>query len=154
VPDAAETLDGFGASLATGELGAGVQADLAVGVAGEDIGAAADAGLVHVLYGSASGPAGTGSQAWQQNTPAIADVAESSDQFGAAVSIVDVVGKPRADLVVGVPGEDLEGTDVTDAGALAVLRSTTTGLTASGDLVVLQEAAHAEPGDGFGAVLS
>ena len=42
--------------------------DLVVGVPGEDIGAVADAGVLHVLYGGASGVSAIGSQYWSQRT--------------------------------------------------------------------------------------
>jgi hypothetical protein len=40
--------------------------DLAVGVPGEDVGSAADAGAVNVLYGTAGGLTGSGSQLFTQ----------------------------------------------------------------------------------------
>ncbi|MEX2393220.1 MAG: S8 family peptidase, partial [Actinomycetota bacterium] len=42
--------------------------DVAIGVPGEDVNGRVDGGVVHVLYGSASGPSGSGSQIWHQNS--------------------------------------------------------------------------------------
>ncbi len=53
--EAAETGDQFGAALTTGDFDGDGFADLAVGAPREDLGSAADAGTVSVLYGSASG---------------------------------------------------------------------------------------------------
>ncbi len=45
-------------------------ADLAVGAPGENVGGKRDAGAVHVLYGSASGPTAR-DQVWHQNRKGI-----------------------------------------------------------------------------------
>jgi hypothetical protein len=63
-------------------------ADLAVGgVSSEDVGAIVDAGAVNVLYGSAGGLSGAGSQLFTQDSPELVDTAEAGDQFGAALAI-------------------------------------------------------------------
>ena len=53
--DSSEAGDNFGAALAAGDYNNDGFTDLAVGVPGEDIGAATDAGLVHFIFGSATG---------------------------------------------------------------------------------------------------
>jgi disulfide bond formation protein DsbB len=85
VGDGAEEADQFGWALAAANLGRSSQADLAIGVAKEDVGAASDAGAVNVLYGSSTGLTATGDQFWHQNSSGIADAAEQSDVFGGAV---------------------------------------------------------------------
>jgi hypothetical protein len=62
--------DGFGEALGVANFGKGSQADLAVGVPGEDVGTIVDAGAVNVLYGSPSGLTAAGNQLWHQNSPA------------------------------------------------------------------------------------
>lgn len=57
--------------------------DLAVAVPFEDIGAAVDAGAVSMLYGSAGGRTGAGSQAFWQGSGA-AGTAEAGDLLGLA----------------------------------------------------------------------
>ena len=55
-------------------------ADLAIGIPLENgIGGSRDAGAVQVLYGSPSGLLAAGNQVWHQNSPDIADVAETDD---------------------------------------------------------------------------
>jgi hypothetical protein len=44
-------------------------ADLAIGIPFEDVGSLADAGAVSVLYGTAGGLSGTGSQLFTQDSP-------------------------------------------------------------------------------------
>ena len=76
------TGDGFGEAVAAANFGKGSQADLAVGVPGEDVGTIVDAGAVNLLYGSPSGLTASGNQLWHQNSPGIAGIAEPFDRFG------------------------------------------------------------------------
>jgi hypothetical protein len=81
-----ETGDRFGFALAAGRFNSDAYADLAVGVPHEDIGAAADAGAVITLNGSAGGLTGTGSKLWHQGTPGIDGALETGDRFGYALA--------------------------------------------------------------------
>jgi hypothetical protein len=56
---------------------------VAVGVPGEDVGGAVDAGAVNVLHGSAVGL--VGASLFTQDTAGVGGAAESGDEFGAAV---------------------------------------------------------------------
>lgn len=80
--DAAETDDQFGDALAVGDFNGDGFADLAVGVHFEDVGAAALAGAVNVLLGSAAGLASGGTQFWSQDSTGVQDTAELNDNFG------------------------------------------------------------------------
>ncbi len=65
--DGSEEHDCFGQVLTAGDFDGDGAVDLAVGVSGEDIGTAMDAGAVHILYGSTpNGLAVTGNQLWHQ----------------------------------------------------------------------------------------
>ena len=122
--------------------------DLAVGVPGEDVGSAVDAGVVTVLYGSAGGLTSGGSQQFTQPVSAV----ETDDQFGAALASGDVNGDGFADLVVGAPFEDVGGT--VDAGAMSVLYGSAGGLTTSGARTFVQVGGAVEAGDQFGSALA
>ncbi|HXJ64883.1 MAG TPA: hypothetical protein VNN79_14100, partial [Actinomycetota bacterium] len=111
-------------------LGHSSQADLAIGVPGEDIGVNPDTGAVHVIYGTAKGLTKAGSQLWTQDAPNVLDQVDPEDGFGAALAAADFGNGGPADLAIGVPGENLSATD---QGAVNVLYgSVGNGLTATG----------------------
>jgi hypothetical protein len=66
IEDDSEGSDFFGISLAAANFGKGSQADLAVGVPNEDLGANTDAGAVNVIYGTTNGLMATDDQFWHQ----------------------------------------------------------------------------------------
>jgi disulfide bond formation protein DsbB len=140
--------DEFGYRLAAGDFNGDSRADLAVSAAEENDGA----GVIHVLYGSPSGLTGAGSQLWSQDSPGITGTAEVGDSFGFAVGAGDFNGDGRADLAIGVPGEN----DL--AGVVHVLYGTASGLTASGSQLWSQDspgiAGVAESADFFGGALA
>jgi len=154
--DGAEGGDRFGAAFAPYESNFNNDSfdDLAVGIPGEDVGGASDAGAVAVLYGSAAGPDPTSNQFWDQRPT---DKPEPGDRFGASVAAGDFNGDGVDDMAVGAPGESLDGASA--AGAVSVLRGKGgLGLTGSGAQFISQNspgvANVAEPGDQFGLDLA
>jgi disulfide bond formation protein DsbB len=122
--DEAEEGDEFGNSLAVGDFNGDGRADLAAGVQNEDLDGAANAGAVHVLYGSTGGGlARAGNQLWHQDVSnangVVYDSAEAGDGFGHTVAAGDFNGNGTADLAAGVTFEDLGA--LGDAGAVQVL---------------------------------
>jgi FG-GAP repeat len=165
VGDTVEADDFFGHALTAANLGNATsgaandgQADLAVGIPGESIGATADAGAVHVLYGtSANGLTATGSQFLHQNTSGVLDTSEAGDRFGHAITAANFGKSSHADLAVGVPGE-APASGVAGAGAVNVLYGTANGLTTTGDQLWDQDSpgvvGASESDDAFGAALA
>jgi hypothetical protein len=152
----AENGDEFGRALATGDVNGDGASDLAVGVPGEDVGTVVDAGAVSLLYGSAGGLSGSGSQLFTQDSSGVVDAAEAGDQFGRAVAVGDFDDDGIDDQTVGVPAEDVGA--VFDAGAVNVLKGAAGGLTGSGSQQFTQDSPElpdtAEAGDLFGAALA
>jgi hypothetical protein len=150
--------DGFGWALAAGDFDGDGTADLAVGVPSDDIeGTTADAGMIHVLYGSQAGlqTADPDDQVWTQGGDVL-DAAEIGDRFGFALAAGDYNGDGLADLSIGVPREN---TAAVDGGAVAVLLAAEGGLQAQDpdDQLWDQDSPdvedHSEPGDNFGYAL-
>jgi hypothetical protein len=79
-----EESDHFGAALAAGDFNNDGFTDLAIGVPDEDIEDLADAGVVHIVYGSASGMSLTGNQRFHRNKSGLHGPAEANDRFGGA----------------------------------------------------------------------
>ncbi|MBU7596627.1 FG-GAP repeat protein [Streptomyces sp. P38-E01] len=154
VPGASEENDQFGAVLSAGDVtGDGID-DLAVAVPFEAIGDRYAAGSVVLLKGSeGEGLTGAGAQAFHQDTPGIAGVAEANDRFGSAVRLLDVNGDGKADLTVGAPGEGIG--DAAEAGAIWYLPGTADGPTATGSFDVNPGTVGAElAGVQFGKALT
>jgi hypothetical protein len=152
-----EEHDHFGSALAAGDFDGDGIGDLAIGVPDEDVGAISGAGAVNVIYGSflGLGPAGGADDIWTQGALGTSDD-EQLDLFGSALAAGDLDGDGRDDLAVGAPNETW--IDVAQAGAVFVIRSSPTGLVATGTQVRSQDHpsldAVAEPGDKFGASLA
>jgi len=157
VLDASETDDGFGSSLASGDFNGDGIGDLAIGVPGEDIGSATDAGAVNVIYGSGAGLHAllSPNQFWSQSTTDVNDASETFDEFGSSLSSGDFNGDGKDDLAIGVPGENGR------AGAVNVLYGSSSGLSATSprsDQFWTQNSTDvndvSESGDSFGSSLA
>jgi hypothetical protein len=133
VLEVAEVRDQFGQSLAAGDFNGDGRSDLAVGVWFEDFCTICNEGIVQVLYGSPAGLTAAGDQIWHQDTPGILDSRNTGDQFGQTLDTGDFDGDGFDDLVVGVPWEEFARAVSVDQGAVAVLRGSAAGLTATGN---------------------
>ncbi|MDO0913199.1 FG-GAP-like repeat-containing protein [Streptomyces sp. DT2A-34] len=125
VPGSGEADDAFGATVGTGDINGDGYADVAVGAPGEDLGSANEAGSVTVLFGSASGLRTSGAKSYTQNTSGVPGTAEAWDRFGSAVDLTDLTKDGKAELVIGVDGEN-------SVGGVWTLRGTSTGPTTTG----------------------
>jgi hypothetical protein len=125
IGDVAEPNDNFGHSLTTGYFNDDAYADLAIGVAGENIGMAVDAGAVHVIYGSSVGLTAAGNQLLHQGLVGLAEAAEGDDRFGVALATGDFDHDDHDDLAIGVPGENV---GKPDTGLVHVLYGSEGGL--------------------------
>ncbi len=101
--------------------------DRAVGVPLEDVGAASDAGVINVLYGSASGLAAAGNQVFSQDDlRGHAGAVQAGDRLGSALTTGDFDHDGFTDLAVGVPAEDIGS--AADAGTVEILYGSAAGL--------------------------
>jgi hypothetical protein len=125
VPGAAESGDAMGSSVSVGDYNLDGYEDVFAGLPHEDITRTsnrADAGATLLLKGSSAGLTGTGALAVSQDTAGVPGSSESGDNVGSAVSLADLSGFGRTDLVIGAAGEDAGN------GALMYVPSNSTGL--------------------------
>jgi hypothetical protein len=154
--DAAEPDDAFGSALTAGDFNIDTRVNLAVGIPGEDIGNVNLAGAVSVINGSASGLTQLGDQFFSQDSSGVLDAAEPEDGFGSAVAAGNFNGQGGPDLAVGVSFEDVGS--INAAGAVSVIYSSPSGLSATGNQFFHQNATGildtAELFDRFGSAVA
>ncbi|MFI0968175.1 FG-GAP-like repeat-containing protein [Streptomyces sp. NPDC021080] len=119
VPGSGENGDEFGMSIAVGDTNGDKYADVLVGAPGEALGSVKGAGQATLLRGSAAGLTATGSLAYTQDTSGVPGTAESGDVFATSTHLVDVTKDGRAEVMVGAPGENLDGLLWTARGSAA-----------------------------------
>ncbi|TAH34958.1 MAG: hypothetical protein EYC70_14270 [Planctomycetota bacterium] len=159
--DTAEVGDNFGYSLATGywlyDSSYFNGRDLAVGVPGEDVGSAADAGAVSMIYYAEA----YGRLDWYANQfvsqamSGMPDPAEAGDAFGTAVAQARELSGFTDLLVVGIPGEGIGSASA--AGAVILLHAGSTGIRTANSSFLHQDSTGlldaAEANDRFGTTL-
>ena len=155
LPEAAEDFDLFGFKLSSADFDGDGYGDLAIAASGEDYNDVEDAGVVIVMYGASSGLSASGSQLWHQDVPGVEDEAEQFDRLGRSLSAGDFNADGFADLVMGLPHEDIGA--LANAGATHVVYGSPSGLTAAGSQFWHQDVSGilggSEQGDNFGASL-
>jgi hypothetical protein len=123
-----EAGDAFGASIAAGDVNKDGRADLAIGSPTEDVSGRTDDGVIALVYGSATGLTGTGSQQVSQNTAGVPGASESGDKFGTQVSMLDNNNDGFVDALAGAPAENAGD------GMTSWLKGTATGVTGTGSI--------------------
>lgn len=81
--------DYFGDSVATGDINGDGFDDLVIGVPGDGVGSVANAGSVHILYGSPDGITAAFDQVFSQSSIGIDGIAKANDNFGEFVAVAD-----------------------------------------------------------------
>jgi hypothetical protein len=151
--------DSFGKALAAGDFDGDGCNDLAIGAPGEDFGTSIEnAGIVHVVYGHSDGFNLTRSQDFYQANGQLPETREDYDNFGAALTSGYFGTNDYADLAIGVPGENFEGTSTkSNVGVVHVIYGTGTGLGSMNQLWYQGNSGingSAEVGDEFGKALT
>ena len=119
-----------GSALASGDFDNDGCAQLAIGVPGEDVETIDQAGAVHVA--GWDGEISFEGE-WFSDVSGVAGVSEPFDHFGQVLAMGNFNGDDYDDLVIGVPGENVESPTLQlDAGAIVVLFGSEKGLTAAG----------------------
>ncbi|MGY4960073.1 FG-GAP repeat domain-containing protein [Streptomyces sp. 900105245] len=151
-PYTAESGDAMGSSVSAGDFDGDGHPDVLTGLPGEDLTRGgvnrSDAGAVLLLKGGGTGLTGSGAVAVSQDTAGVPGSSESGDRLGSSVSLTDLSGYGRADLVFGGAGED--GGD----GVLMHLPSGSTGLGYPETTVFGRPALGTAPGAALGANLA
>lgn len=132
VPGSDEGGDGFGTALDAGDLTGDGRDDLLIGIPGEDLGSSLNAGAVALLRGTSTGLSTSSAQAMSQDSTDVVGVAESADEFGRSVTVLDSSGDGFLDAAVGSTSEDLGS--ITDAGTATVLLGSSAGLSGTGSV--------------------
>jgi FG-GAP repeat len=157
IGSAAEEFDSFGAALAVGDFNGDGFDDLAVGVPAESVGAVQGAGAINVLFGTAGGLTGTGSQLFTQSNVGVGVSSAEFNFFGSVLAAGDLDGDGIDDLAVGVPNGSADLVVV--GGIVNVLYGSATGLNGGRASALFHQdvagvGSSAEPFDLFGSSLA
>ncbi|MEV5410555.1 FG-GAP repeat protein [Thermopolyspora sp. NPDC052614] len=120
--DALEGGDRFGESVAPGDYNGDGRDDLAIGVPFES-----GAGAVHIIYGENDGPQSPNDPALGTDhqdffvQASVGATPEPGDRFAFSLAAGDYNDNNKADLTIGIPGEDISGQSGADHGQLVVV---------------------------------
>ncbi|QIB44561.1 FG-GAP repeat protein [Streptomyces aureoverticillatus] len=89
------------------------------------IAGSARGGAVHVVHGSRGGPSAGDREKFTQNTSGVPGSGEKGDSFGNELDLGDINGDGNLDLIVGAPGETVDG--VSNSGAVTILYGAANG---------------------------
>ena len=130
----AEQGDRFGYALAAGDFDMDGYDDLAVGVPFEYFSNVPNVGLVNILYGTPGGLVGHDNHFHQDNLNIPGSSSENMDMFGYSLAAGDLNGDGYSDLVIGSPGETIDGEfeRFYSAGGLNVMYGSAAGLNNTG----------------------
>lgn len=148
-----EAGDQFGWSVATTQVDFDSCADVVVGAPGEDLSGRADAGSIHVVFGSTAGLDGDAAAVTLSQAD-VAGTVEAGDRFGATVAAGTNLGQDTSVVAAGAPGEDVS--TASSAGAVNLVQFSDTHAVTPRQ--VSQDApgvpGGAETGDRFGAAVA
>ena len=158
--DDPETGDGLGRSLAAGDFDGDGFWDLAIGVAGEGLGAGQAPGIVQIIHGGPDGLSTAGATTLTRAMTGAQYLADTPHGFGYAIAAGDLDHDGFADLAVGAPASGVGGDEpgrLVDGEVFAFYGSAA-GVTAVDNQLWTQDSTDvpgtAEEGDWFGSALA
>jgi hypothetical protein len=119
--------DEFGWALTAGDFGQDSRNDLAVGSPFAEVGAADNAGVVNVFFGSHRGLRPAEAEFFSQATAGVGDSPEDFDNFGNSLTAANFGKSGRADLAVGVTLEGVPAGADNQDGIVQVFYGSSTG---------------------------
>ncbi|WP_240436983.1 FG-GAP-like repeat-containing protein [Streptomyces sporangiiformans] len=130
-----------GRSIAAGDVNGNGYDDIVIGQPYTSESGANAGGQVTMVPGTSTGFTTTGMTTIHQGTTGVEGAAESGDALGTSVSVGDFNADGYADVLTGAPNEDItrSGTNRSNAGAVWLLKGTSSGLTGSGSLSYSQD---------------
>ncbi|MGI5198593.1 FG-GAP-like repeat-containing protein [Streptomyces sp. CA-288835] len=146
-----------GRSLAAGDMNGNGYDDIVIGQPYTGESGGASGGQVTMVPGTSTGFTTTGMRTVHQDTTGVPGANESGDAMGWSVSAGDYNLDGYADVLTGLPNEDItrDGANQSNAGTTLLLKGTSTGLTGSGALGYSQDTSGVtgwtEPNDKFGS---
>jgi hypothetical protein len=153
VNDVAEApADNFGTTLSAADFDCDGFDDIAIGSPSESVGTIESAGLVNVLYGSASGITSDADQSFHLNTPSIAGTANEFENFAYSLASGDFDGDGCAELAVGTLGDAVDGEH--NSGSVLILPGSIAGLSSNGDQLLTQKSLGVTDGSLFSLSLA
>ncbi|WP_406172897.1 FG-GAP-like repeat-containing protein [Streptomyces sp. NBC_00996] len=123
-----------GRSIAAGDVNGNGYDDIVIGQPYTSESGAHKGGQVTMVPGTSTGFTTTGMTTIHQDTTGVPGTGESGDGLGASVSVGDYDADGYADVLAGMPGEDLtrDSTNRSNAGMVELIKGTSAGLTGSG----------------------
>jgi hypothetical protein len=148
--------ESLGASLATGDVNGDGFADVVAGAPHASTGESVQTGRVVVLRGASAGISAARSTSFQMGVGGVPGSAQPTLEFGRTVSLGDVTGDNRDEVLASAPGRARGSRDA--VGALVVMKGSGSGTTAVGAQLVTQNSPDvsdvAEAGDRFGNAIA
>ncbi|MCI3239705.1 FG-GAP-like repeat-containing protein [Streptomyces sp. 7R016] len=148
-----------GRSIAAGDVNGNGYDDIVIGQPYTAESGAHAGGQVTMVPGTSTGFTTTGMRTIHQDSSGVPGSAEDGDAMGSSVSVGDYNADGYADVLAGVPNEDIvrSGANQSNAGMVVLLKGTSSGLTGSGAHSYSQDTSgitgSTEPNDKIGSAV-